>query len=280
MQDEITPALEADATTAVAEKAATEAKDPKTPETTDAAEKSEPEAAEEPAKAEEAQEKPPRDKEGRFQKRVERLNEDIASLTATKRQTERELTDLVRRAESLRRDLSTRPNLDPADFEGQDLHRVRTAVKAEKLAETIDAAKQLQERAQAERYETFTKKVEVAREHDPDLEEALEAFWTLPVSDHAADIIAESDVAPQLAKYLAKHPREAKEIMALPPHKQGLALARIEGRLAAPPPVRKVSQAPAPVPTLGGSQATAAKEPAKMSVEEMQKFLLPKLGRR
>ena len=55
MQDEITPALEADATTAVAEKAATEAKDPKTPETTDAAEKSEPEAAEEPAKAEEAQ---------------------------------------------------------------------------------------------------------------------------------------------------------------------------------------------------------------------------------
>lgn len=279
MSDDLaTPAPEADATKAVADA------DPKAKDEANTlkAEKSEPETVSEDADKPDTEDKDdqPRDKQGRFEKRKERLSSEIASLTAAKRSTERELAELSRRAEALRRDLSTKPQIDPSDFEAQDLHRVRTAVKAEKYQETIETAKQLQERVAAERYETFMKKVEAARDTDSDLDDALDAFWAMPVSDYAADIIAESDVAPQLAKYLAKHPREAKEIMAMSPHKQGLALARIEARITASPPVRKVSQAPAPVPTVGGSKPTAAKALAEQSVEELSNWYAKKFARR
>lgn len=269
INEQSTPADEADATTAVETPAKQDAKpDPKA----EAVEQDGEDKATTEDDGEKDGEDKPRDKQGRFQKRVERLNSEISELTAAKRSTEREVAELLRRAEALRRDLSMKPQIDPADYELQDLHRVRTAVKAEKYQDTVEQVKQLQERAAAERYSTFIKKVEAAREIDPDLDEALEQFSALPVSDHAADIIAESDVAPQLAKYLARHPREAREIMGLPPHKQGLALARIEARLSSPAEMRKVSKAPAPVPTVGGSQPKASKSAADMSVDELSKW--------
>ena len=280
-----TPA-EADAREPIAEfdlgqpKAEPKAKAAKADEADEPEAKAEGEEGDKKADDDAAKEEPARDKQGRFERRKDRLNDDIAQLTATKRSTERQVAELLRKADGLRSELSKRPNIDPADFEAQDVHRVRTAVKSERLEQLQSDAKELQERAASERYESFQKKIEVARDTIPDLDEALEVFAALPISDYAADLIADSDVAPQLARYLAKHPREAREINAMSPHRQGAALARIEARLSAAPEVRKVSQAPAPVPTVGGSKAASGKDVHQMSVAEMQRHLYPERARR
>lgn len=97
---------------------------------------------------------------------------------------------------------------------------------------------QQQEReALAKRQKTESALIEAAKLPGFD----LQAFVRLPVSEHMADAILDSDVSPQLVHYLTANPEETQRIFSLPGPRQIKELARIEDRLAAPP-------APEPAP--------------------------------
>jgi hypothetical protein len=85
----------------------------------------------------------PRGDDGRFVKRTEKLQTQINQLTAEKRQTEREVAQLRAEATAITKQLRETPQIDPADFEAQTAHRVRTEIKADRLDQTagrIEAA--------------------------------------------------------------------------------------------------------------------------------------------
>jgi hypothetical protein len=126
----------------------------------------------------------------------------------------------------------------------------------------------VQEIAKARAFEaqrTFIQKIE----NDPD---AMEIFndQTLPVSDVMAAAIRESDVAPKLLKFLSENRQEAARIYRLSPYAASKEIGRIEANIVATPPpvIRKVSQAPEPIKTVGDAEGVVTADPDKMPIND------------
>ena len=62
-----------------------------------------------------------------------------------------------------------------------------------------------------------------------------------------AQTIQSSDIGPDMAYYLGSNPKEAERISRLSPLQQAKELGKIEAKLADNPPVKKTSNAPAPI---------------------------------
>jgi hypothetical protein len=93
----------------------------------------------------------------------------------------------------------------------------------------------------------------------------VDKFCKLPrVSEELADLVAESDMAAELAAKLANSPQEARRLSGMPPHRLGAELARMEASLSKAPAVRRVSQAPEP-----GSSLKGGSNPARKSLGEL-----------
>ena len=220
-----------------------------------------------------------RDKKGRFAKRAEKIQSQIDALVSQKHATQREVVELTNRAAKLRQELAARPSHDPNDYDATETHRVRSAVKAERVEQLESDVESAQQRATELRAATFMAKIEAAQDRIDGLSDAVNTFKALPLTPHAADIIAESPKAAEIAFHLAKNPDKAIRIYSLSPAQQGAELARIEAQLEVAPKVRKTTQAPAPVPTLGGSRSPAVKDTADMSVGELQEYLAKAIKR-
>lgn len=195
------------------------------------------------------------------------FSERISQIHAQKKQAEAERSIALSEVARLRAELEklTNVKVDELPYDQQDSLRVRAAVKAERLEDAKAAAEIQADRAVQARQSSFLAKVEAASDRMPDL---VEKFASVPVSEFAADLIADSDKAPEIAYYLANNPREAHEINRMPAHLQGAAIARIEARVSSAPTVRKVSNAPSPPPTLHGGSTPGAKDPGSMTMEE------------
>jgi len=195
------------------------------------------------------------------------FKERFSQVYAQKKQAEAEAAFARREAMQLRAELDKMRStpMDQVPYEQQDELRVRTAVKEERLAEKSAEAERAQWQAEQARRSAFLAKVEEARERMPDFDQV---FAAVPVSDVAADLIADSEKAAEIAYYLGKNPDLAHRIHRMPPHLQGAEIARIEARVSAAPTVRKVSKAPPPVATLNGQAAAGAKDPASMTDAE------------
>lgn len=81
----------------------------------------------------------------------------------------------------------------------------------------------------------------------------------LKVSDLMADTIRDSDLGPDLLYHLGKNPQESARIASLPALHQVKELAKLEVKLAANPPVKKVSSAPEPIKPLPGAAPATPK---------------------
>lgn len=229
--------------------------------------KSEP--GEQPAENE-AQDTDPESKELAEEKakKAEETRGRISQLTARAK-------DAEARANSLERDLTaTRQQLweihqrmnDPnATYDQVDHDRIRFALAEERHADLQRQAQRAAQEAGERRIDTFETKVSEFAERNPDF---WESFAQIPVPSSVADLIVESDKAPEIAYYLAKNPAVARSVASLPPHLQGREIARIEGRLQAAPVVRKTSSAPPPPRTVGGQAQASAKDPAEMTDAE------------
>ena len=205
-----------------------------------------------------------------------KVQERIDELTRGKREAERRAAQALADVQRLSARLNERAaKVDPNDFNQTEEFRVEKAVKVGQIEATSDEANRYAQEAAVRRSEVFLTKIEAARERDPSIDQKLQAFASVPVTDFGASFIAESPVAVEIAAHLATFPNEAARIARMSAGEQGVELARLEAKLTAPP-VRRISQAPTPVPTLGGSRSPAVKDTADMSVSELSSMLYGK----
>lgn len=104
---------------------------------------------------------------------------------------------------------------------------------------------------------SFENRVEAFEEKFPDF--AQVAFSnTHKVSEYMTQAIMASDVGPEIAYHLGLNPKESNRIADLPPLLQVKEIGKLEAKLAANPPVKKTSSAPAPIsPVIARGAATA-----------------------
>lgn len=235
-------------------------------ETPQAQEQVQPSATEQEAQPQEQ----PRDEKGRFVPQ-ERFNE----VYRLRREAERE-RDFYR--QQLAQQSATQPQHAP---HGNDIPRIDSFQTAEEWGAALAeySARQAlakaeekfaqhdQQRHRSQIAQQFTVKEAEFAATVPDYMERVEELGAVvPLSAEVLEAIALSDHGPAIAYHLAQHLEEADQISRLPPHIAAVRIGRIEAQLSAPKP-KPVSQAPSPVPTVGGG-STVPKDPERMSIEE------------
>lgn len=103
-----------------------------------------------------------------------------------------------------------------------------------------------QRRQQAEILETYHDKEEEIRAKYEDFEQVA-YNPNLPITTVMAQSIQASDNGPEVAYHLGANPREAERISRLSPIMQAKEIGKIEAQLTANPPIKKTSNAPAPI---------------------------------
>lgn len=122
------------------------------------------------------------------------------------------------------------------------------AQKAEQLLQQREL-----ERQQTAILESYHDKEEQARDKYEDFE-AVAYNPSLKITTVMAQTIQASDVGPDVAYYLGLNPKEADRISRLSPILQAKEIGKIEAKVASSPPVKKPSNAPAPIqPVAAGS---------------------------
>lgn len=121
-----------------------------------------------------------------------------------------------------------------------------------------------QEKQKAQVLQTsFQQKIEEAARADEEFAEIV-MDKTLPVSPQMLRVIQEADYPVELLKWLSENRQEATKLYHLDPIAVTRELVKIETKLTAKPaqpnPPKKVSQAPAPIPTVTPAGATIVDE--------------------
>jgi hypothetical protein len=217
----------------------------------------EPAAEQEAGQGEKDEQKP----KSRFQERIDRLTAEKREAEARARAAEERLTKLQQPLEVPKdRDLT---------FDEQENLRVKQAYREARADDVASEAQESAARAAQARQQMFEAKVEAVADRMPDLKDK---FYSVPCSQFAADFIAESEKAAEIAYFLGSNPHEASRISKLPDTRQAVELARLEARLNAAPQVRKTSAAPNPPPTVGGGASPGPKDPSTMSMAEYNEW--------
>jgi hypothetical protein len=270
MTDTTQPAAEAVATPAVDPNAQVE-----TPATTTetTAQPAEPPAA---TQAEDGKAEQLRDTEGKFlpkHPRVEKLQSAINELTRQKHDTARDVERLRAEAAELQKQLQSKPQIDPQDFEGLQAHAIQRAIKAERLEDTVSKVRDLESRSAQTTQQLIAAQVEEMREHIPDIDSIF-----LPTERGGPNItplmgeaLSRVENGALVAYHLFKNPREAARLC-----RADAATVFVEiGKLAAgvkATPTKRISQAPAPVSTVsGGSSKSAAVDLSTADYETYKK---------
>jgi hypothetical protein len=136
----------------------------------------------------------------------------------------------------------------PADFPSSDQFESSEAYaealayrRAEELLARREAEKQ-----QAVILENYHEKEEEARARYEDFEQVA-YNPNLPITSVMAETIQASDIGPEVAYYLGSNPKETDRISRLSPFMQAKEIGKIEVKLTNDPPVKKTSNAPAPI---------------------------------
>ena len=95
-------------------------------------------------------------------------------------------------------------------------------------------------------------RVEAARTKYEDFDD-LVSDPSLPITVPMAQVIAESEMGPDIAYYLAKNRPDAERIARLSPARAAIELGKIEAKLASAPAPKAPSKAPAPIEPVGGT---------------------------
>ena len=132
---------------------------------------------------------------------------------------------------------------DDAAFEQAQIEHL-AAKRAEQLLAEREAVKQQEARA-----ETFLEKAEKVAERYPDFQ-AVVSNPSLPINDHMAEFIAESENGADVAYFLGKNPIRAAQIAKLSPVGAARELVKIEAELASKPKPSP-SKAPEPIKPVG-----------------------------
>jgi hypothetical protein len=135
------------------------------------------------------------------------------------------------------------PSAATADqFESPEAYAEALALqKAEELIAKREAARQ-----QSQVLESYQEREEAARDKYDDFEQVA-YNPKLPITNVMAETIQSSDIGPELAYYLGSNPKDAERISRMSPLAQAKEIGKIEAKLAAEPPVKRTTSAPAPI---------------------------------
>jgi len=126
---------------------------------------------------------------------------------------------------------------------------------AERKAEALLARREAEQQQRAY-LDAYHDREEVARDKYDDFEQVA-YNPNLPVTEAMARAIQASEIGPDVLYHLGSSPSEAARISRLDPILQAREIGKIEARLGAEPPVKKTSNAPAPIaPVTARSQGT------------------------
>lgn len=140
-------------------------------------------------------------------------------------------------------------------------HRVGLKYQAEQQRQKVVAIEQ-----------TFQGRMEAAIKEDPALAELMQDR-TLPISVAMLPTLKESDVAPQLIRWLDQNRDEGRRIAQLSPLQAAREIGALEAKIKftpVPEPPRRVSSAPEPVNPVSPSSPTSVDE-AELPMEEYHK---------
>jgi len=113
------------------------------------------------------------------------------------------------------------------------------------------------QRQQSDILENYHEKEEEARGKYDDFEQVA-YNPKLTITNVMAETIQNSDVGPDVAYYLGTNPKEADRIARLTPYSQAKEIGKIEAKLADNPPVKKTSNASAPIAPVTARGASGA----------------------
>ena len=116
-----------------------------------------------------------------------------------------------------------------------------TTSKAQQIVQQQQYAKQ-----QQELLGSYHEKEEDARGRYEDFEQVA-YNPKLSITNVMAETIQSSDIGPELAYYLGSNPKDADRIARLSPLGQAKEIGKIEAKLAAEPPMKRTTSAPAPI---------------------------------
>lgn len=213
----------------------------------------------------------PRDEKGRYVPQ-ERVNE----ITRARREAERERDYWRQQAEQFqqRQPQQSAPNGPPRiedynDFNAFNADNVKFI--QEQAYET--ARRQLEQQQSAHYQQQVAQQFEArATQYESTAPGFGDRFETLMTTfappPQIIEALAVSEHGPHVFDYLAQHMDEADRLFRMPAHIAAIHIGRIEERLTAPKPKPPASNAPAPIPTLGGGSQSPMKDPAKMSDDE------------
>lgn len=208
------------------------------------------------------------------QRRIDRAVRQKYEAEARANELERRLRDYEQSQRQPVAKVNDAPKLEHFDnIEDYVEAKARYVARAE-MNETLTA----QQRAEAERNaqaaqartaETWAKRAAAAKAEMPDFDEVVLSSDVQFKEPAALQSIAESNIGPKIAYYLASNPDEADEIAAM----TGAAAIRAIGRLEAKLEDGKqsVTKTPAPIKPVG-QKAQATKSPTEMSPAEFAKW--------
>jgi hypothetical protein len=127
---------------------------------------------------------------------------------------------------------------------------------AQQRAEQLVAQKEA-DRYRQEYVEAYKDREEEARDKYVDFEEVA-YNPNLRITPYMAETIQASDIGPELAYHLGSNPKEAERIAKLAPIFQAKELGKLEAKLAADPPAKKSSNAPAPISPVNTRTSSAS----------------------
>jgi hypothetical protein len=134
------------------------------------------------------------------------------------------------------------PTASVDQFESPEAYAEALAYqRAEELIAKREAAKQ-----QSQVLESYQEREEAARDKYDDFEQVA-YNPKLPITTVMAETIQSSDIGPELAYYLGSNPKDADRISRMSPLAQAKEIGKIEAKLAAEPPVKRTTSAPAPI---------------------------------
>jgi hypothetical protein len=172
---------------------------------------------------------------------------------------------LAREQRKWERDRPQAPVVVPPieQFETVDAYADALALqKAEKLLIERDNKKQ-----QSDILEAYHEKEEDARTKYDDFEQVA-YNPSIRITPMMAEAIQSSEAGPDVAYYLGANPKEAERISRLSPISQAKEIGKLEAKLVSDPPVKRTSNAPAPISPVtaksSGSQTYDTTDPRSM----------------
>lgn len=237
------------------------------------------------ARATEGEDKPKRQRDGGFQRRINELTREY-------RESQRREAEATRRADELLAELRSRSSSAATSAASSDQApkqehfasyedfidarakwNVRQEIKAERASHEEARRRESMAAAESQRRETLQSAAKVAAERYADFEDAV-AGADIPIPHAMAEAIAAADsgMRPEILYYLARNLDEARTIAAKPMHQQAMEIGRIEERLKAQASRSKaVSEATEPPRTVKG-KGIASPDPDRMSMADFMKW--------